>query len=534
MEYKYLILLLLPLIAYAEIHYRLLFWPSLLFKREPEIIFDISHRSSHKSPVALFLFIKDAHRYAIHLCSIKVYIRKEGSGESSIFQEEWNHRITTNFYSHTIWIPADFFPDPGEYRIITQLHYHTNAGKKRSIQQDNYRGIPHNAFSINITDSPLPRFPNWYWGDLHVHSNYTEDQVEFGAPIEATVQAARSIGLDFIAITDHSYDLDDHPDNFLENDRTLRKWKAFLKEVEEIQDKNPNLIIIPGEEVSVGNNKNKNVHCLILNDPEFHPGYGDSAENFLQNSPTLTIPELLKKKSTQALAISAHPLEKPPLAQRFILRRGIWDKEDCMLPQLDALQILNDNSDFSLNKSMTLWKDILLTGRKIGISAGNDAHGNFNCYRQIDIPFLSMKYHQQHLLGKARTAVLVEKFTKRNLLEALKNHQNVISTGPLAIFQLEGKGIASIGHNYHAGPGDKIKVFAKSIPEYGFWREINLFFGQYLSKDEKRQQIPIQKNKLFIKTEFNFPSFSVDYIRLEAFTDLDNLCFSNPIWIEKS
>jgi len=95
-----------------------------------------------------------------------------------------------------------------------------------------------------------------------------------------------------------------------------------------------NLVLIPGEEVSAGNHRNKNVHCLILNDPQFHPGNGDSAERLMKHKPTTMLTELLEKKAGSALAIAAHPQEVPPLSQRLILGRGVWDEQDCAHPSL--------------------------------------------------------------------------------------------------------------------------------------------------------------------------------------------------------
>ena len=68
------------------------------------------------------------------------------------------------------------------------------------------------------------------------------------------------MGLNFVAFTDHSYDLDDLADNFQKNDPNLQKWDHFKAEVTEVQLKQDKLLIIPGEEVSVGNHKNQNIH----------------------------------------------------------------------------------------------------------------------------------------------------------------------------------------------------------------------------------------------------------------------------------
>ena len=296
------------------------------------------------------------------------------------------------------------------------------------------------------------------------------------------------------------------------------------------------LRIIPGEEVSVGNREGRNVHCLILDDPLFHPGEGDSAEKLLHNRPTLSLPELLERKSPEALAIAAHPAARPPLSQRLILRRGFWKEADCRHPALNALQILNSAKDPAFAEGLALWKSLLLQGQKIGIVAGNDAHGNFNCYRQIRIPLLRMHYQRQHLLGQVRTAVQAESPEIKNILEALRRHRAVISSGPFAIFHLEGDYRTEIGEKIGRHSPRKIGIIAKSILEYGAWKEINLYFGKGKEKREEKVAVTIPENQLKFELSINYPDIEADYIRMEAFSasgQENYFCFTNPIWLEE-
>jgi hypothetical protein len=525
--------LLMPIIAYAEIHYRLPFLPSLLFKKEPEIIFDLPLRGKFGSAIPLFLFIKDAHLYPVRLDETEIQIKSNKSTSAEILRYSLNDVITSKFNYQIIWIEPEHFPQEGEYHISAKLHYRNSRKNARMLLQDNYRGVPHPPFQIQIANKLLPKFDHWYWGDLHTHSSYTNDQVEFGAPLSALVQAAKSAGLDFIAVTDHSYDLDDHPDNFLQNDVDLQKWERFQEEITVIQKEEDKFIIIPGEEVSVGNSKNNNVHCLILNDSQFFPGKGDSAEKIFNNHPTLSLNELLKQKSEAALAIAAHPKERPPFSQRLILRRDNWTAKDLSVSNLDAMQILNDNADTAFYEGLEIWKKILLSGKRIGIVAGNDSHGNFNCFRQIDIPFIKMKFSRKHLLGNAKTAVFLEEYGPDELIQNIRKHRCVISTGPVAIIQVAGKRPAHIGDTVQNEHHHQVQICAKSHAIYGFWSEIALYLGQFESKQEIKRQISIPTNKLEIEHQLNIPNQGVDYIRLEAYTQQmrnQYLCFTNPIW----
>lgn len=520
-------------IAYAEIHFRFRFLPSRLFQKEPEIIFDLPHRGQHGKPIPLFLFVKDAHRFPIRLLEAKVNLTHVQTQKATHVQFPLQAEVTQKFFTKIFNLPAANFPQPGEYQVQVHLTYIDPAQKAKSMTQDNYRYIPHHPFSIFVSPYPLPEMENWYWGDLHVHSNYTDDQVEFGAPIAATVLAAQAVGLHFMAVTDHSYDLDDDPDNCLVNRMDIPKWIAFQKEIKSWQSEHPEFIVIPGEEVSTGNHRGRNIHCQILNDPQFHPGNGDSAERLFRPQPTQKLTELLEKKSRSALAIAAHPQEIPPLSQRIILKRGSWSVKDCFHEDLHALQILNNSSEKSLHRGVELWKQLLLNKRKIGIVAGNDAHGNFNCFRQIAIPFLSMVYKKYHLLGQVRTAVQTNQFDTSGILEAIRHMRMVISNGPLALIRVKGKSSAELGDEIPFPIESRLVVHGISIPEYGHWKELRLCMGDFQQKQEKIKIIPITRAKLEIIMEFDLKELSADYLRLEAYTQRNQykyFCLTNPIW----
>jgi len=535
MENQILLYLTLAILAYAEIHFRFPFLPSRLYQKEPEIILDLPFRARFHDSVPLFLFVKDTHKFPITLNELRVEVTDFHGNLISQFSQNLEIAAQEKFVTKTIILKPDLFPEPGNYLVNTLLSYQNSQKRLRTLSQDNYKHSPHPPFEITISESDLPSFPGWYWGDLHVHSNYTQDQVEFGAPLAATVQAAITVGLNFIAFTDHSYDLDDLADNFQRNDPDLQKWENFQTEVSEVQSKQDNFLIIPGEEVSVGNHKNQNVHCLILNDPRFYPGHGDSGEKLWQNRPTLSLDELLIQKSQDALAIAAHPREKPPLSQRIILRRGIWHQSDCLNNNLTALQIANNHDPGALREGLELWKNLLLQGKKIGIYAGTDSHGNYNCFRQISIPFLKMVYSRQHIMGKVRTAVMLKHFNLANLMEGIRKLNSVISNGPIAVFEAHGSEITPIGGTISETNDLHLVIHAKSTVEYGSWRELNLYYGHRAKKIENKIGIATENNRMEFKTRIKVQEPDADYIRLEAFTEAGEqkyYCITNPIWIQ--
>jgi hypothetical protein len=525
----------LSILAYAEIHFRFPFLPSRLYQKEPEIIFDLPFRARINQSVPLFLFIKDAHIFPVKLIEITIETKDSNGNLISLFSQNSEMEIQEKFLTKKFYLKPDLFPGTGNYQVIASLTYQNSQKKIKIIKQDNYKHSKHPPFEIYISESDLPTFPDWHWGDLHVHSDYTRDQVEFGAPLEATTEAAKTAGLHFIAFTDHSYDLDDLPDNFLKNDPDLQKWTNFKTEVAEVQLQQDDFLIIPGEEVSVGNNKNRNIHCLILNDPRFYPGKGDSGEKLWRNTPTLSLDELLFQKSRDALAIAAHPQEKPPLSQQIILRRGIWNNSDAMNGNLNALQIVNRHENMAFREGLKLWKERLLQGQKIGIVAGTDSHGNFNCFRQISIPFLRMVYSRKHIMGKARTAVMLEDFSLAALMDGIRNLHTVISNGPIAIFEVHGKEIIPVGGTISATQEMQLVLKGNSTVEFGFWKEMNLYYGHRAKETEVKFEIDTGENNLEFQSKIKVHEPDADYIRLEAYStkgDQPYYCLTNPIWIE--
>ena len=528
---------LLPILGYAEIHYRIPFLPSRLYRKEPEIIFDLPIRAQKGTPVPLFLFIKDALHFPVWLQSVRITILNSHTREEKVVELNLDLEVKESFYSETIWLDPNNFPAAGEYRINARLNYRDSRKRERQLIQDNYRGIPHPPFEIRISEEVLPKQNGWYWGDLHFHSNFTSDQVEFGAPLSAGIEAAKTIGLDFLAVTDHSYDLDDHPDDYSKNDPQLKKWSLIRDEVRQLNLDSQNFCLIPGEEVSVGNSRGKNVHCLVLDEKTFLPGDGDSGEKPLRNRPTLDLPELLRRKSADSLAIAAHPVEQPPLSQKLILRRGTWDIDDFSSTELNVLQILNSGNFESLENGLKLWQDLLLRRKKYGIVAGNDAHGNYNSFRQVKIPLLKMDYHREHLFGEARTAVRSPGLNRKDILRSIRELRCLISTGPFLNPEIHhGEQVAGIGDMVRIKDKSIIRITGISTAEYGPWQSVQMVLGNYQKKREIKKKIDIPLNNHQFAEKITL-SDQPDYIRLGGFTrsgDRTYFCLTNPIWMERS
>lgn len=530
--------LLLLVWGYAEIHYRLPGIPSRLFRKEPEIIFDLPFRAQAQ-PVPLFLFVKDSDRFPVELLSAAVTV--SDAADRPVAREVFSleQAASARFWARTLELPAAMFPGSGRYRVDAVLQYRC-GGKLRRLRQDNYPGISHAPLEIYIADAPLPTLPGLYWGDLHTHSNYTEDQIEFGAPLPETACCARALGLHFIAVTDHSYDMDNLPGDYTRNDPELRKWRQFRAEVAHLNRELDGFIILPGEEVSVGNQRRQNVHCLVLGSGDFYPGAGDSGDRPLFNRPTLALPELyarVQASGNGAVIAAAHPREVPPRTHRWILNRGHWREADLADPALDFWQILNGRIDAAFRDGYRAWIAALLSGQEVGILGGTDAHGNFNNFRQLTVPFFKMVRERDQCLGQMRSGVFSSRpLDAGRLLEKLKRKQAIVSSGPAAGLEVIQDGHSHpLGSYIRAGKGFRLRVSAASSAEFGPLNEITLLTGRRRDRQEQVLPLPCSPAAYRMVYEHEFPAgLPEGYLRLEVKAGIggsETFCLTNPIWV---
>jgi hypothetical protein len=518
-------LLIFPLL-YAETHYRFKYFFSYLKKDEPEIITDIPSRITSGTLIPILVIIKDANIFPVIINQVTVFENKK-----LIFSKEINKQITTSYKDLIFYISSS--------DLITGNHYfdikieYILKGKKKTCTTDNHRGTSHNPLPIFIAQDPLPRFDNCILGETHSHTNYTSDQVEFGASLDATRIMARALDLNFFCATDHSYDLDDFKDNYLLNDPDLSKWIEFQREVELINQKDREFLIIPGEEVTVRNNQDKNVHLLIYNSKKFFPGAGDSGEKWLRNYSELSIPQVVSQISNTALAVAAHPSETPPFLQKWLINRGSWRSEDCAESGLHGLQFINGGKKLFLTNGKNLWVEQLLSNNRLTGIAGNDAHGNFSIFRQIGFPFYTMRENYNHLFGKWLTGIYLtnNELSTSSILDALKRGHCYMTDGPALRLQLENSTKSYVMGEECSSP-ERGKIMVRSSEEFGGVKSVKILLGDL---DKKVESVYLYDAPEIKKNEYTF-KFSLDnipdqgYLRAEILTEHNNQALSNPIW----
>ena len=476
---------LIPPWLYAEIHYRFKFIPSRLFYRQPEIVADAPHRLEPGQPLPVLLLLKDAHRFPLVLQQVKVTVSFAQQKIAAFSLLGADERIAAPWWWKIFYIDIHEGWRGRMAQVNVEIIYKINQKILRCCN-DNYIGTSHAPLQIYFASEVLPALPNFRHGELHCHTDATSDQVEFGAPVEAMTTLAAAQGLSFFAATDHSYDLDDLPENYLQNDPALHKWRALLERIKQQNEENKNFVIIPGEEVSAGNAAGRNVHFLIFNNAKFLPGSGDSAERWLRTTPELSIPKILAQLEEGALAFAAHPEVPAPALEWLLLRRGQWEWPDYQHERLNGLQIWN-GALTGMPEGLARWRELLLRGKKVFVIAGNDAHGNFNRFRQVAIPHLKMREHHWHLFGRTRTAALLDgPFSLSSLMDALRRGRACITTGPLLDLQIAGESgrRARLGETISDSP-QRLEITASSSAEFGALTRVTIWLGDLQRQTER-------------------------------------------------
>ncbi len=520
------------MLLYAETHYprRL---PSFIRRDEPEIVVDLPWRVEPGHAIPVLLVVRDAHWFPVRIDRLQIEVVSFDLPDTYTGTAAYDVPIHAVIREPWWWRLIELPPPetPGEYRISPEIHYaldpDTGAERKRIALADNYRGTRHTPFRVEVAAHPWPVPDGWTAGDTHVHTDYTRDQVEFGPPVAAIAAMSRAMGVDWVALTDHSYDLDDAEDTYLRNDPNLPRWHALARDVSE-HDGDPLLIL--GEEVSCGNSRGENVHLLALGIDEFIPGTGDGAERATVVRPELTIPQVARRIRAQGgVAIAAHPGERPTWFERISLHRGRWHDTDLARPELDAAQIWSGTPNAGFHRAYAAWIRQLLRGRHIAAVAGSDSHGSFGRFRQVRIPWIQLVDNRNHLFASVRTVVQALERTHRAVLDAITSGRSYLTDGPEITFTVtDGQCDYGLGEVVNGSPNGAT-VIARSIPEFGSIREIRLAIGFYGAQEEEWLPCEVMSGLYSAHWEVPLGMKKPGYIRAEVRTTTNRFAFTNPI-----
>ena len=375
---------------------------------------------------------------------------------------------------------------------------------------------------VEMNAPPLPQIPNWYRGDIHYHSGYTDNPAERGYPLDVTRQSAIQAGLDWLLLTDHSTDL------------SPTSYQAELDDVKKLRDSR--LMLIRGEEITTASGKDAlltTVHMVAAPSPDDpdkgfpDPRNPDSSVivtgDGSYSSAAVPLREALARISAAGgFAYASHPFD--PISP--IMRGGRWDlAADFLAPggkQLPAglvglepwnratsatandirdpfcirtHQVANDcfqldavaNQYARLESGIKLaWQPLLQRGLaprtdgpdapsfKPFLAAGSDAHGDLNYEATMDVTdFLGNAarslngYAEDNALGRISTVVYAPGGMGprgENVLRALRDGHTVGSNGPILIAGFDRNANGSLDDPGDVGIGQEISSPLKSLP----------------------------------------------------------------------
>lgn len=477
--------------GYAEIHYRFFKGATRLYRPVPEIYFDCPWRIARGERIPLVLLVKDADRFPVVLEHLEVVVadgkrasrQTLGHGLYSAWELPQVVRETYAYFLVEVAVPEAMGDD-----VFLTPRLDVRAGRKTyTLGVSSPKVFSKEPLRTHLAEEALPRRPGWTYAETHTHSWHTSDQVEFGAPPEVIARMASAVGLRWVFLTDHSFDLDVPPGKWFGLDPQQTRWRTLEKELKALNAEEKSVTLLRGEEVSCGTERGQNVHLLVYGVPELIPGRGDGVKQraWWRNAPHQSLPEVLTTvRRHGGLAFPAHPATRPSLLERFLLNRGKWHTADLTL-DVDGWEFWNTDNVKSWRRARKEWIRLLLEGWRYPLIAGSDAHGDFNRTRSIRLPFLSVGEFFREAFGKPRTGVYTPEETTEALFEALRVGRCFATNGPFATLSVASEGkVVGMSEVLH---GREFTVFvdALSTPEFGEIRRATLYVGTLGGKERR-------------------------------------------------
>lgn len=436
-------------LRYAETHFKFKLPWSLLYKPWPEIIFDAPFQFVPGVEPMLWIVVRDADRFPTTIKTVEIRLSnvipagtllESNATENAARQPDVviNKDLNTEVQEQMRFIPLALGKIPaGTYEAHCKLTIE-RKGKTQTFERWNLPRLKPVPFRFKVLSEALPIAPGYAAGEMHCHTHYSADHVEYGATPEVLQQAAKAVGLDFVSCTDHAYDFAFTQEDFTkEADSPVPRFQKLREEIAALPstDENGNRLplMIAGEEVSAGNSKGENVHMTVLGPEGYLPGLGDCGRYWLENRPTRSIKQILNM--TEAHCFAAHPFQQMGLLEKFVFRRGYWKPEDLNLSGKHAIrgiQFWNGIRDEGFKLGREFWINELGKGNYLLPIGGNDAHGDLNSMTAVNLPLISLKHTRAHTFGNVRTVVRIDERgeTLASLNAAFSGDNCYVTDGP--------------------------------------------------------------------------------------------------------
>jgi hypothetical protein len=427
----------------------------------------------------------------------------------------------------TLLTPANLGYGPGDaIQIEIQVYY----------RDDWFNYTESRTLRVHVGSGPFPWPDGWYGGDTHYHTMFTNNIYEWGAPLPAVRETAVAMGLHWLTATDHSCDLDETGDGTYSY--ATQQWEWTLQDetgihttyrdvvaeggawgalgVDAVQLSDDVFRLHRGVEINLasvdGDSWEKTLHCLFYDGPYIHsPHCGAPGERPVSPAVTGGLDAL-----AGGFAYAAHPIDdlgNEVLGLDFGVNGAVWGDADLSAAlartAFRGVEIFNTRSTVRSNDQYNPWGDFdggnpadnpypngLLTGlalwddliradlatgspRKVFVSGGSDAHGDFNFSSHMSLD----DYAEDNAMGKVQTVVFVPGAPVGtvpptvDLLAAFAAGRSVATDGPFLEIGLDGDDDgdwtgardAQLGDDVLAHPDDPGTLHLRwaSLPEFG-------------------------------------------------------------------
>jgi hypothetical protein len=400
---------------------------------------------------------------------------------------------------------------------------------------------------VQVGNGAFPWPANWFGGDSHFHTMYTNNIAEFGVPVPAVALTAAAVGLHWLSATDHSCDLDETGDGSYSY--ATRQWECTLQTPAGTETRvrdvfahgsswgglgadlaewgSPELRLIRGVELNVASvdadSYQKTLHALVYN-PEYIPSPLSGALGERPVWPAL--PDGLDQLAADGFAYAAHPLVNLATEWGGVdwgVNGALWGDEDLAVAltregfrgleafntretrhstdtadpwgDFDAGQLPGNPYPNELLQGIALWDALLRGGlgetpRRIALSGGSDAHGDFNYATYFGLD----DYATDNAIGKVQTVVFVpgghapgDLPPAEAILEAYRAGRSVATDGPFLEIGVDRDGDGDwhgpedlmIGDHGVLDPqtGPPLSVRWATLPEFGTVTEVRIWVG---------------------------------------------------------
>jgi hypothetical protein len=440
-------------LRYAETHFKFKLPWSLLYKPWPEIIFDAPFQFVPGVSPYLWIVVRDADRFPTTIKTAEILLKHSvGNAFDNLLDNALDNAQQPDISIHRdlnieVQEQMQFIPfalgeiPAGTYEAYCKLTVE-REGKTQTFERWNLPRLKPVPLRFKVLNEYPPIAPGYAAGEMHCHTHYSADHVEYGATPEVLQLAAKAVGLDFVNCTDHAYDFAFTQEDFTkEADSPVPRFQKLREEIAALPSKDENgndmPLMLAGEEVSAGNSKGENVHMTVLAPEGYLPGLGDCGRYWLDNKPTRSIKQILNM--TGAHCFAAHPFQQMGLLEKFIFRRGYWKPEDLQLNNKHSIrgfQFWNGIRDEGFKLGREFWINELGKGNYLLPIGGNDAHGDLNSMTAVDLPLISLKHTRAHIFGNVRTVVKIMDPTGNPILSFPAPTGNLPTQPPLTLDDL--------------------------------------------------------------------------------------------------